>query len=140
LVKASKLHLVDTGLACQMIGADAQRLSDDRSRLGRLLETFVVSELRKQLSWTDPQTTLHHFRTSAGLEAGVVLERADGAVAAIEVKASATVAASDSKALGALRDQHGKRFRCGVVPYLGDQVVPFGDKLRLMPVPTLWAR
>ncbi|MHB8523130.1 MAG: ATP-binding protein [Limisphaerales bacterium] len=139
LVKAPKLHLVDSGLACHLMGADARRLGDDRSLLGRMLETFVVGELRKQLSWTDPRTALYHFRTAAGSEADVVLERADGSVAAVEVKARATVAASDFAALRELRDQLGKRFRAGVVLYQGEQVVPFGDKLWLAPLPALWA-
>ena len=57
LVKAPKLHLVDTGLACHLVGADAQRLGGDRPLQGRILETFVVGELRKQLSWTFPHMT-----------------------------------------------------------------------------------
>ena len=138
LVKAAKLHLVDTGLACHLVGTDAQRLSEDRSLLGRMLETFVVGELRKQLSWADPHTTLYHFRTAAGAEVDVLLEKADGTVAGVEVKASATVAASDFAALKELRDQLGKRFRAGVVLYTGDQMVPFGDKLWLVPLPALW--
>ncbi len=139
LVKAPKVHLVDTGLACHLLGADARRLAEDRPLLGRLLESFVVGELRKQLSWTDPQTTLYHFRTATGSEVDVVLEKPDGSVAAIEVKASATVGASDFASIKALRDQLGKRFRAGVVLYLGDQIVPFGDQLWLVPVPALWA-
>jgi hypothetical protein len=139
LVKAPKLHLVDSGLACHLIGADAQRLSEDRPLLGRLLESFVVGELRKQISWTDPRTALYHFRTAAGLEADVVLEKPDGSVAAIEVKASVTITPSDFAALQTLRDELGKQFRAGVVLYLGDQIVPFGDKLWLVPVTALWA-
>ncbi len=139
LVKAPKVHLVDTGLACHLLGADARRLAEDRPLLGRLLESFVVGELRKQISWTDPQTTLYHFRTATGSEVDVLLEKSDGSVAAIEVKASATVGTSDFASLKALRDQLGKRFCAGVVLYLGDQIVPFGDKLWLVPVPALWA-
>ena len=139
LVKAPKLHLVDTGLACHLLGADARRLSEDRPLLGRLLESFVVGELRKQISWTDPRMTLYHYRTAAGSEADVVLEKPNGSVAAIEVKASATVAAADFAALKALRDQLGQQFQAGVVLYLGEQIVPFGDKLWLVPVPALWA-
>jgi len=139
LVKAPKLHLVDTGLACHLIGTDARRLSEDRTLLGRLLESFVVGELRKQISWNDSRTALYHFRTATGSEVDVVLENPDGAVAAVEVKASATVGASDFAALKALRDQLGKQFRAGVVLYLGDQIVPFGDKLWLVPVPALWS-
>lgn len=80
-----------------------------------------------------------HFRTAGGSEADVVLEKADGTVAAIEVKASAKIAASDFAALQALRDQLGKRFRAGAVLYLGEQILPFSDKLWLIPVPALWA-
>jgi uncharacterized protein len=139
LVKAAKLHLVDTGLACHLLGADARRLSADRPLLGKLLESLVVGELRKQASWTDPRITLYHFRTAAGLEADVILEKADGTVAAIEVKASATIGAADFAALRTLRDQLGDSFRAGVVLYLGEQTVPFGDHLWLVPVSALWA-
>lgn len=139
LVKAPKLHLVDTGLASHLIGANAKRVSEDRSLLGRMMETFVVGELRKQLSWTDPHTSLYHFRTATGSEADIVLEKADGSVAGVEIKASATVAASDFAALQALRDRLGKRFHAGIVLYLGDHIVPFGDKLWLVPLPALWA-
>jgi predicted AAA+ superfamily ATPase len=139
LVKASKLHLVDTGLACHLIGTDARRLNEDRSLLGRILETFVVGEFRKQLSWTDPRTALCHFRTAAGSEVDVLLEKADGSVAGVEVKASATVGAADFVPLQELREQLGKRFRAGVVLYTGDQLVPFGDKLWLVPLPALWS-
>ena len=139
LVKAPKLHPVDTGLACHLIGADARRLNEDRPLLGRMLETLVVGELRKQLSWTDPRTALYHFRTATGSEVDVVLEKPDGSVAGIEVKASASAAASDFVALQALRDQLGKRFKAGIVLYLGDQIVPFGDDLVLVPLPHLWA-
>lgn len=139
LVKAPKLHLVDTGLACHLVGADARRLDEDRSLFGRMLETFVVGELRKQVSWSDPQTALCHFRTATGSEVDVVLERADGSVAGVEVKASASADASDFVALQALRDQLGKQFIAGAVLYTGDQVIPFGDKLWLVPLSALWS-
>ncbi len=139
LVKAPKLHFADTGLACHLVGAGAGRLAGDRQLLGRFLETFVVGELRKQASWSDPGVTLHHFRAASGLEADVILEQADGTVAAVEVKASTSVGTADFTALRALRDQLGDRFQAGVLLYLGDRAVPSGDKLWLLPLPALWA-
>jgi uncharacterized protein len=50
LVKAPKLHVVGTGLACHLVGAHTRRLNEDRHLLGRVLEAFVVGELRKQVS------------------------------------------------------------------------------------------
>jgi uncharacterized protein len=138
LVKAAKLHLVDTGLACHLLGTDARRLNDDRSLRGRMLETFVVGELRKQLSWTDPRTALYHYRTAAGSEVDAILEKPDGSVVGVEVKSGATVGASDFAALQGLREELGKRFVAGVVLYTGDQMIPFGDKLWLAPLPALW--
>jgi predicted AAA+ superfamily ATPase len=139
LVKSPKVHLVDTGLACHLLGADNQRLSEDRPLLGRLLESFVASELRKQISWSDPRIALYHYRTATGSEVDLVLEKPDGLVAAVEVKAGVSVGASDFSALKSLRDQLGKQFKAGVVLYTGDQLVPFGDKLWLVPVSALWA-
>lgn len=138
LVKAPKLHLVDTGLACHLIGADARRLAGDPALCGRILESYVVGELQKQISWTHPQITLHHFRTAGGAEIDIVMEQPDGAVGAVEVKASAAVNASASASLEILRDRLGKRFRAGVVLYTGDQTLPFGDKLWLVPLANLW--
>jgi len=138
LVKSAKLHLVDTGLACHVLGVDADRLRADRSLLGRILESFVVGELRKQLSWAAPGTALQHFRTASGSEVDVVLERPDGSVAGVEVKARATVGPADFAALAGLRDQLGRKFIAGVVLHTGDQLLPAGDKLWLAPLPALW--
>jgi predicted AAA+ superfamily ATPase len=138
LVKAPKLHLLDTGLACHLMGADARRLAEDRALLGRVLETFVVGELRKQLSWGNPRTALCHLRAGTGLEVDVVLEEPDGTVTGVEAKASATVGAPDFAALTKLRDQLGHRFRAGIVFYLGERTVPSGDRLWLLPLAALW--
>ena len=138
LVKSPKLHLVDSGLACHLVGADAGRFAADRSLFGRMLETFVIGELVKQLSWTDPHASLCHFRAAAGTKVDAVVERPDGTVAAIEVKGSATAGPDDFTGLRGLRDTLGKRFLAGVVLYAGEQVVPFGDRLWLVPLPALW--
>ncbi|MCL5097550.1 MAG: hypothetical protein M1608_08490 [Candidatus Omnitrophica bacterium] len=37
-------------------------------------------------------------------------------------------------------DKIGNQFRAGVVLYLGDRIIPYGDKLWLVPVPALWAQ
>ncbi len=138
LVKAPKLHLVDSGLACHLIGADARRLLADRALLGRMLESFVVGELRKQISWSDPRVVLHHYRSVSGAEVDVILEKPDGSVAAVEVKAAGTVSRSDFEAMESLREQLGEAFRAGVVLYTGERAMAFGERLWMLPVPALW--
>jgi predicted AAA+ superfamily ATPase len=138
LIKAPKVHLLDTGLACNLLGVDERKLAKDRSLLGHLLESYVVGELRKQIAWSSPQTALFHFRSSAGAEVDVIAENPDGAVLALEIKATATVGAAEFAALQTLRETLGEAFRAGIVLYLGEQVVPFGDRLWLVPVSALW--
>jgi uncharacterized protein len=114
-------------------------LRQDPSLFGHVLESYVASELRKQLSWAEPRTSLFHFRTSAGLEVDLLLERPDGAIAAVEVKLSATIGPGDFAGLEGLHTPVGKRFRAGAVLYTGDRLLPFGRNLWAVPIETLWS-
>jgi hypothetical protein len=68
-----------------------------------------------------------------------VLENRRGQVVAIEVKAATTVRAEDFRALRHLAERLGDDFRLGVVLYTGDSTLPFGPKLRAVPVSALWS-
>jgi hypothetical protein len=68
----------------------------------------------------------------------IVLERDDGMIAGIEVKANATVKASDFGGLRALAEACRDRFAFGVVLYDSADVVRFSDKLAAAPLSGLW--
>ena len=138
MVKRPKLHIGDTGLACALLGVDADGLWEDRTLLGRLLETFVYLELQRQASWHDAPMSFFHFRDRDGVEVDIVIERGTQALAGVEVKAGATVTASDFRGLRKLRDAAGDRFAGGVVLYDGETSAGFGDRLYAVPVRSLW--
>ena len=138
LVKRPKLHVGDTGLACALLGVDADGLWADRTLLGRLLETFVFLELQRQASWHDALMSFFHFRDRDGVEVDVVIGRGAQALAGVEVKAGATVTASDFRGLRKLRDAAGDRFAGGVVLYDGETSAGFGDRLYAVPIRALW--
>lgn len=138
-VRSPKLHLVDSGLACHLLGLSVDRLRRDPTLLGPLLESFVGMELVKQISWADRRVQLHHFRTSAGREVDFLLEDREGMVAGVEVKAGATVGAGDFAGLRLLEQGLGRRLVRGVVLYTGHAVVPFGERLAAWPIASLWA-
>lgn len=138
LIKTPKLHLTDTGVACALLGLDEPALWEDRSTLGQLLETFVVQELKRQASWRDDDVRFHHFRDKDGLEVDLVIEQGGRSLAAVEIKASATVTSADFRGIRKLRDAVGKRFACGVVLYDGEASVGFGEGLFAVPVRVLW--
>jgi uncharacterized protein len=103
-----------------------------------MVENFVLSELARQLSWNEERANLYHYRTRDGVEVDAVLETADGRVVGIEVKAGATVRAEDLAGLRHLGQRLGDRFIAGYVLYTGQQTLPFGDRLRAVPLDALW--
>ncbi|HET8775499.1 MAG TPA: DUF4143 domain-containing protein [Thermoanaerobaculia bacterium] len=102
------------------------------------LADFVFQELRREASGRDEPLHFFHFRDKDGGEVDVVIERGARAVAGIEVKASATVTASDFRGLRKLQDASGKRFAAGVVLYDGEASASFGDRMFAVPIRALW--
>ncbi len=68
-----------------------------------------------------------------------MIERANGDIAAIEVKASTRVTTADTRWIRKLRDGRGAKFKAGIVIYTGAQTIPLGDRLWAVPVSGLWA-
>jgi len=137
-----KLHLVDSGVAGRMLGVDESRLAAAQpqamTQLGYLLETFCVGELMKQTSWIDDRVRTGHWRTHDGDEVDLVLERSDGAVAGVEIKAGEATSSSSFRGLRKLRDALGERFLGGVVLHLGRYGRCHAERLYALPVDRLW--
>lgn len=141
-MRRPKLHASDTGLAAAIIGKSPEalaRLTDPST--GPLVESFVVAEIAKQLTWSNTSGRLHHLRDHDGLELDAVIESPDGRVVAIEVKSSTVPRAEDAVPMAALRDKLdrvGADFVVGVVFHTGDRRVPLGDRLVGLPIADLW--
>lgn len=138
LVKAPKLFLSDTGLLSYLQGLTWERLQLDPTLAGALAENFVVSELRKQATWSEMGVELFHFRTNTDQEVDIVIENEAGEIVGVEVKASSNVGANDFKGLRALKLATGRKFRRGIVVYAGKESVPFGDELYAVPIQAVW--
>lgn len=133
-----KLAYVDSGLASHLLGQDATRLGEPGGAAGPMVESFVLSELARQLTWSDERVSLFHYRTRDGVEVDAVLEAADGRIVGIEVKAGATVRGEDLAGLRHLAARVGPRFVAGYVLYTGQQTQSFGDRLLALPLDALW--
>ncbi len=142
-VRRPKIHLTDSGLAASLLGLDAHALRPPTATAtGALLETFVVAEIAKMVEVSDMSVRLHHYRDKAKREVDLIIERADGALVAIEVKATASPQARDHKHLAAFRDMVDDidpgAFRAGVLFHTADSGVSLGDRLHSAPIETLW--
>lgn len=138
LVKAPKVLFADSGLACHLLGLDAERLLDDPDRFGPLLETFVGGELLKHIAFSPERIELMHYRDGRGAEVDWVLEDGRGRVVGIEVKATLSPSSRDLKGLRAFADTLGRRFHRGVLLHTGQAAVPMGEGFWALPIDALW--
>ena len=72
------------------------------------------------------------------MEVDLIIELADGRVIGVEVKASTSLGRADFSGLTTLRDNLGPEFVAGAVLYTGTEELPWGDRLRALPVQALW--
>ncbi|VGO23439.1 ATP-binding protein [Pontiella sulfatireligans] len=136
LIKTPKMHLTDSGLACALLRMNSKTLWQDKALLGRLLETFIYQELRKQADWYDEELKFYHFRNKDKVEVDIIIEQGTR-LAGIEVKAAATVTKDDFKGLNKLKEACSETFAAGVVFYDGENILPFGDRLFAVPISLL---
>ena len=138
LVKAPKLLINDTGLLSSILGINKDRLFKDPNLFGSLLETFVGMELRKLISYSRERVSLFHYRTLSRHEVDFLLEKRNGDLIGIEVKASSSISHNDLKGLKNLAESTKKRFKRGIVLYGGEEVLPLGERLIALPLSALW--
>lgn len=135
-----KIVVLDSGLAAHTnnVSATSMGPTRDPAPAGGLLEAFALSEVRRQAGWNTERVRISHYRDRSGPEVDLILEHADGRIAAIEVKATTSIGAGAFTSLTRLRDLLGARFVQGVVLYTGPDALPFGDRLTAQPLAALW--
>jgi len=139
LIRTPKVFLNDTGLLAHLVGLTLERMAFDPVLAGGALENFVLTELRKQSTWSRVQPQFYFWRTAAGREVDIVMEDRAGRLVGIEIKSSATLVSGDLRGLNALAEAAGKRWVRGVVLYAGTEVIPFASNLHAVPISQLWA-
>lgn len=138
VVRRPKVVMADVGLAAHLQGLTVRGIDRPDTQFGPLLETLVATELVRQLSWSEEFPTLWHFRDRSGVEVDLVLERPDGRIVGIEVKATGTPQPSDFKGLRFLAARLGDRFHFGCLLSTWPEATPVGPRLAALPVSRLW--
>lgn len=126
-------------LLASLTGMTAASTQRERAAYGRVLETYVFSELLKLATWAEDDYTLFTYRDKDQVEVDFVIENSAGQIAGVEVKAAATVQACDLRGLRKLAALAGERFRAGIILYDGEQTLPIGERLWAVPLSSLWA-
>jgi predicted AAA+ superfamily ATPase len=140
LVQLPKRYLTDAALALTESGADATSVLLDSDLLGRLLDTFVVAQLRAEMPISELRPRIFHLRQDGGRrEIDVLIELAGHRVIALEIKASSNPGPSSTRHLRWLRDELGDRFIHGLVLHSGAFIQELDDRITAAPIAVLWS-
>jgi predicted AAA+ superfamily ATPase len=140
VIKTPKLQFIDAGLLATLLDLGADEVQRDRRRFGSVLETFVYGELLKHSSTAEGDYRLLYYRDVDMFEVDIVIENASSDLIGVEVKATATVKASDLRGLKKFASVAGDKFKMGVLLYDGTESMPLGDGLWAAPLSTLWGQ
>jgi predicted AAA+ superfamily ATPase len=89
LVKAPRLHFVDTGLACHLLGLRSPQHVQEHPLRGPLFESWVVGEAMKAQAALGERGRLFHWRDSRGSEADLLID-IGGRMTVLEIKSGRT--------------------------------------------------
>jgi predicted AAA+ superfamily ATPase len=140
LVRRPKRYMVDAALMATALRLDDQGAIADGNILGRVLDTFVVSQLRPEVEISRSRPRLHHLRTEGGRqEVDLLAELGGKRVIGFEIKAGAAPSPEDARHLAWLRDMLGDRFLAGIVFHTGPDLFELDRKVQAAPIAALWA-
>lgn len=143
--RKAKAHITDTGLAATLLGVTPTNLRPSTATAtGQLLESFVVNEIARQMSAASGlRLDVSHYRDNHDREVDLIVERKDGAVIAIEIKATSTPSKGQLDHVRWFRDKLDKvspdSFRAGILLHTGSQSLKVGDRLYAVPISALWS-
>jgi uncharacterized protein len=98
LVKAPKLHFLDSGLLCYLLGIRNPDQLRHHPHRGAIFESWVVAEIQKAARHRALRPDLSFYRDRKGSEVDLVI-RAGTAITAVETKSGHTIATDFFKTL-----------------------------------------
>ncbi|MBS9431879.1 ATP-binding protein [Photorhabdus hainanensis] len=139
LIKAPKVHVVDSGLACALNNLrvdDWHNLSND---FGAVLESFVVQQLICQSGWSEHELHFSHYRDKDQVEVDLVIEDSRR-IWGIEVKKAASIQPKDGMGLARLASLADRDWQGGILLYTGNNCLPISHIPNTFAVPmnALW--
>jgi predicted AAA+ superfamily ATPase len=139
-----KMYATDTGLLASVLDWKYDDVANDATisnadRAGKMMETFVFQELSAQVDLTDDYT-LYQYRDREKREIDFIVERSDGALLGIAVKAGRSVSKDSFAPQSWFRENivKGRKPYIGLILYSGENTLSFGNGMFALPTAALW--
>jgi len=120
LIKAPKLHFLDCGLLCYLLGIHKSDELHTSANRGAIFESMVVSELYKNFANRGERSPLYHWRDAKGHEVDVLADLGSRQVP-VEAKSARTVPSDFRSGLDHWRSLAGKSSGRPILVYGGDE-------------------
>ena len=141
LTSMPKRCMTDAGLAAWLMGVDREALKRDTDARGRIVETYVIAQIRAEAEASSGRVHMCHLRTQGGQREIDLVVEFGRQVAAFEVKTSSAPSPRDARHIAWLRDQlPAERFAGGVVFHAGPHRYRLGEGIEAVPIAGLWGR
>jgi predicted AAA+ superfamily ATPase len=138
MVKMPKRYVVDAGLMAVALRIDSRAVLRDSALVGRVIDTFVMGQLRPETELSKLRPRFYHLREEHGRrEVDIVGDLANGVIG-VEVKATAAPSSNDAAHLIHLRDRLGDKFLAGALLHTGPRPFQLSERIFALPVSTLW--
>lgn len=137
--KKDKLFMADTGLMASCLNWTLDKVRLDGELNGKLMETFVYTQLAALIDAGKGEYSLSHYRDREKREVDFVIEDSGEAIIGLEVKAGTNIDSGSFKHLKWFKTNMaaGKAFT-GIVLYSGEHTVSFGENMWAVPTSALW--
>lgn len=142
-LKTPKVHVLDSGIGARLLRLTPSKITPQNptamTEYGHLLESFAVSEILRQASWSGNVADFGHLRTKDDKEVDLVLVNDDGGIIGIEVKAGNSVKGDALGGLRQLKKMTGSSFVGGIVLYTGVRSYTIEPQIHVLPLDRLWS-
>lgn len=133
----AKIHPVDVSFSIEALRESGCDPLAERSLFGKILESYVVSQVVPDAQWADSPVDCYYWREAgkSPKEVDLVLLR-NNKLIGIEVKAARSFSPDDFNGLRALAKD--PRFHRGYLVYKGNKVMRVSERLCAIPLSALW--
>ena len=133
IIKAPKVHFMDTGLACFLTGWNTPETLEAGAMNGHILESYVVSEIIKSYWHNGKRPNIYYYRDKDKREIDVLLEE-NGVLYPIEIKKKSNPDINDIKNFAVIEKVLQQKRGNGAVICMAETHLPLTDCDNIIPI------
>ncbi|MDE0652733.1 MAG: DUF4143 domain-containing protein [bacterium] len=134
-----KQFVIDAGLLAAMLGVEEKDVLARDVLRRKVIDTFVMAQLRAEVANVRPRYRLSHLRDHSGRrKVDVIVELPDRGIVGINIVATSNVRDSDARDLQWLKETIGRPFVAGIVLHTGPSTLRLPGGMVAAPISALW--